>query len=236
MDPALVQRNNQREALRQLRQFLNQGIFQLGAEDVVVLAEAQNIRMTVTGLQNSAIRMNAFQLDKSEHDSPIDLRRGRMRVIRLRRSDRQETPEWYTAEATAGAGYVQGVWPEPSAQRTYYNIAAKPHTLKGGRYQGKQVNPSEYYAIPSILEVLHVALQEQDDPDLWAYAVDQWRRMGYLTTDMTLMPMPLQWAEQVDRYAEVISPWVFPEQWGEEPLDEGDAGESDGPVQLSLFD
>lgn len=236
MEPALVQRNNQREALRQLRQFLNQGIFQLGAEDVVVLAEAQNIRMTVTGLQNSAIRMNAFQLDKSEHDPPIDLRRGRMRVIRLRRSDRQETPEWYTAEATAGAGYVQGVWPEPSAQRTYYNIAAKPHTLKGGRYQGKQVNPSEYYAIPSILEILHVALQAQDDPDLWAYAVDQWRRMGYLTTDMTLMPMPLQWAEQVDRYAEVISPWVFPEQWGEEPLDEGDAGEDGSAIQLSLFD
>ena len=235
MNPAIVQRKNQKEAIKELRQFLNQGIFQLGTDDVVILTEAQNIRMTLTGLQNPVIQANTLRLDKDEHDPPIDLRHGRVRVIRLRRSQRNETPEWYTPEAAAGSGYTQGVWPEPTATRTYYNVAGKPHTMSGAR-QGKQIDPGEYYAIPSLLEILHVALHPDDNPDVWAFAVDQWRRMGYLTTDMTLMPIPLQWAEHVDRYAEVIGPWVFPEQWGEELSDEGDTDTEDEYIQLSLFD
>lgn len=233
IDVATVQRKNQREALNELRIFLNNSIFNQGADDVVVLTEAQNVRMTMTGLQNPFIKLDEFKLDRSEQDTPIALRGGRMRVIRLRRSQRGETPEWYTPGAKAGRGYVQGIWPEPSAARTYYNLARKPHTM-GGPREGKQIDPSEYYALPSMLEILHVALREDDDPDLWAYAIDQWRRMSYLTTDMTLMPIPLQWAEHVDRYAEVIGPWIFPEQWGTEMVEEGD--EEEGYVQSSFFD
>jgi hypothetical protein len=233
IDPKVVQRTNQAIALKQLQQFLNNDIHQLGTQDIVLLTEAQNIRMTITGLQNPFITKDALKLDKGESEPFIDLRQGNIRVIRLRRSNRQETPEWYTQDATARTGYIQGIWPEPTAFRTYYNIAAKPHTLKNERHLGKETYPGEYYALPSILEILHVALHKDDTPHLWAYAVDQWRRMGYLTNDMTLMPMPLQWAEHVDRYAEVISPWVFPEQWGEEAPDEG---EDDGVIQLSLFD
>jgi len=69
-----------------------------------------------------------------------------------------------------------------------------------------------------------MALQEDDDPEIWAFAINQWRKMSYNSDAMTLLPMPLQWAEHVDRYAEVIGLWVFQEQWGQEE-DEGDDDE-----------
>jgi hypothetical protein len=47
---------------------------------------------------------------------------------------------------------------------------------------------------------------------------------------MTLFPLPLQWAENCDRYAAVIGPWVLGDQW-----DEGEDEEEDGVVQLSLW-
>jgi hypothetical protein len=97
--------------------------------------------------------------------------------------------------------------------------------------KGKQAAPNELYANPSLLEVLLVALQQGDDPESWSFAVDTWRKVSYLTGDMTLFPLPLQWAENCDRYAAVIGPWVLGDQW-----DEGEDEEEDGVVQLSLWD
>jgi hypothetical protein len=64
--------------------------------------------------------------------------------------------------------------------------------------------------------------------------------MGYLAGgDMTLLPIPLQWAQKMDRYAAVIGPWVFRNQeylW----VDDNDINEEEedtvsGAEQLSLF-
>jgi hypothetical protein len=232
MPPEKVQKNTQAAALNQLRQFLEHSWMAEGAEDLLVLTEAQNIRLTLTGFQNPEIVRDHWRLARESTPVPIDRLRGRVRVVRLRGSANRETPEWYVPDVLPGQGFVQGIWPDIHNDRTFYSIAGKPHTMSGKR-EGKQVNPREYYALPSMLEIFEAALQPGDDPETWAIAIEQWRKMGYLSGDMTRLPMPLQWAEHVDRYASVIGPWVFNELWGEEDEEGGDEDE-DGPRKQLL--
>jgi len=222
MPPEKVQRNNQHQAVSQLRQFLL-NLHNEGDDDVLIMAEAQNIRQTLTGFQNPEIVWDAWRATRDDDPVPVTRLRGRIRVVRLRSNAQHETPEWFTPGAPAGKGYAQGIWPLPGINRTFYNIAAKPSTMSQPR-RGKQVNPGELYTIPSMLEIVLMALLEDDDPGIWAFAINQWRKMGYNSDAMTLLPIPLQWAEHVDRYAEVIGPWVFQEQWGQEE-DEGNDDE-----------
>ena len=136
----------------------------------------------------------------------------RFRLIRLQTSDRSETPNWYTPGAKPGKDYASGLFRDSEAERTFYNIAVKPKT-QGMARRGKQEAPGEQYAIPSMLEILIAAQQPDDSDEAWALAVHTWRRMGYLAGgDMTLLPIPLQWAQKMDRYAAVIGPWVFRNQ------------------------
>ena len=97
--------------------------------------------------------------------------------------------------------------------------------------KGKQINPKETYRLSSLVEVMPLAIQPSDDPAMWAVAVDQWRRMSFLThsKDMTLLPLPLELAYKMSEYAEVIGPWIFPEEWINEEEDENGAND---PVEL----
>ncbi len=61
------------------------------------------------------------------------------------------------------------------------------------RHAGKQVDPTLYFAIASLLEVLPAAVQVPAEITLWPVAVDQWRRMSIVTNEMTLLPLPLRW-------------------------------------------
>jgi hypothetical protein len=94
-----------------------------------------------------------------------------------------------------------------------------------GRKTGKQDDPSEHYRLSSVVEVMPLMLQEQDVPLAWAVLNDQWRKMGYLTNEMTLLPLPLEFARKMDEYAAVIGPWVFPD----EEDDEGEEEEEEMP-------
>ncbi len=102
----------------------------------------------------------------------------------------------------------QGIWREEGTPRLYFNTASKPNT-SGAPNKGKDKNPTERYAVPSIVEVVPIALQPEDKEDLWAAAVNQWRDMSILYNDMTLLPLPLALARKMDEYAEVIGPKVL---------------------------
>jgi hypothetical protein len=234
-----VKQNRQDETVRQLRQFLESDLFNLGYDDVALLVDAQNIRRTLPGFQDKLIEQDTWRLTRDDEKIAIDELPGRLRVIRLRTARFNETPEWYPTEEMKPIASIQGVWTIPERDRCFYNTAKKPKTM-AGVYKGKQQDPGEYYALPSMLEIFLAGLQKGDDPTLWAAMVDQWRRMGYLTDAMTLLPMPLQWATQADRYAEVIGPWVYPQEWAEVDVEDSEDEESDGSSprvqQLALFD
>ena len=228
----------QQDMLARLEQFLSITLPSTFGSDVVILAEAQNMRWLWPGLQNSEVELDGLRFRKGGAAVPVARMRHRFRLLRLRTSERAETPIWYTPGASPGRNYASGLFRDGEAERTFYNIAVKPKT-QGHSRRGKQEAPGEQYAIPSMLEVLVAAQQPEDSDEVWALAVHTWRRMGYLAGgDMTLLPIPLQWAQKMDRYAAVIGPWVFRKQeylW----VDDNDISEDDdvgvGLEQLSLF-
>jgi hypothetical protein len=124
-----------------------------------------------------------------------------MRLIRLRTAENGETPEWYVPGARPGNS-AAGIWRDPTIPHLFYSAADKPRAMKAGR-RGKQERPQEQHAIASLLEIVPAAVQPDNrDADgfapIWAYAVEQWRRMGYLAPEreMTLRPLPLHLAEK----------------------------------------
>lgn len=234
-----VARFRQDDMLARLEHFLTKTLPESFAGDVVILAEAQNMRWLWPGLQNIELVQDGLRFRRGGAPMPVANLQHRFRLIRLRTSDRAETPNWYTPDAKPGKDYASGLFRDSEAERTFYNIAVKPKT-QGMARRGKQDAPGEQYAIPSMLEVLVAAQQPEDSDEAWALAVHTWRRMGYLSGgDMTLLPIPLQWAAKMDRYAAVIGPWVFRKQeylW----VDDNDISEDEeevggGPEQLSLF-
>lgn len=226
------------EALDKLRRFLEREAEYEGYTNLTLLVSVQNIRELWRGLNNNNATEDALLLNLGDQPVPLTDLGYHLRIIRLRTYDQQETPEWYTVGATPGKGYTQGVWQLPDQERIFYNIAGKPHTApKSGK--GKQTKPGENYAIPSILEINPIGLQSGDIPAFWANIIDQWRRMGYTYPGMTVLPLPLQWASKLRKYAEVIGPWIFPDQWEteadqEEDDDDSDTASTDESYQLEL--
>ena len=225
IDPAQVKRNRRQETLQALRQFLERDLPMLGTEDILILTAAQNIRLLWEGQQNSEMAQDGMRFERGGYVEPLVNLPGRLRLIRLRTSESRETPEWYTDDATGGNGYTQGVWPHQTNPRLFYNNASKPHT-EAQKRKGKQVDPREHYAIPSLLEIFTAVMQPDDKPEVWAKAIDEWRRMGtLLTSDMLRLPLPLSLASRMDDYAEVIGRWAFPDQWGDDDEEENDSEE-----------
>ena len=231
-----VSRFKQDEMLARLEHFLTKTLPETFVGDVVILVEAQNMRWLWPGLQNSEVAWDGLRFRRGSIAMPISQPHRRFRLIRLRTSDRAETPIWYTPGASPGRNYASGLFRDSETERTFYNIAGKPKT-QGQARRGKQENPGEQYAIPSMLEILVAAQQPEDSDEVWALAVHTWRRMGYLTGgEMTLLPIPLQWAQKMDRYAAVIGPWVFQNQeylWDDD--NDLDEDEDSSAEQLSLF-
>ncbi len=233
MKPADVSGKKQWEALRDVQQFLQFDLTNYAEPDILLLTHAQNARATWRGVANGQIEWDKVRFEAGVEGLTLQSwPRHAVRLVRLRTSDQHETPEYYVANAHPSES-TQGIWPLPGDPRHYFNIGSKPHSMRAKR-QGKQVDPTEYIAIPSIVEILTIAAPNPDEYAFWPKAIDQWRRMSYLDSegDMTLLPLPLEFAAKMDEYARVIGPWVLPREWDEE--DEEDEDDT-GVVQLSLF-
>lgn len=230
VNPKLVERRNQAEILRQLEHFLTVELPRECEDDMVVVADAQNARDIWKGLQNSVAAFDRLRFARNGRELEREELPAGFRLIRVRTNDQQETPQWFADGVTeAGKGYYQGIWIDPATPRLFYNNSGKPNTQSASR-QGRQVDPTEQVAIPSFLEVQPLILPEGEPPAAWALAIDQWRRMGFLTNEMTLRPLPLDWASHADKYAETIGPWAEEGLWAEEEEDD-----EDEPMQL-MFD
>ena len=222
MNPQDVSSKKRKDALNQVKQFLQGDLMKQGAPDIAVYVHAQNARATWYGMNNNEAIINALRFESGEPPLSIETLPGRLRLIRLRTSLQGETPEWYVPGSKPGRS-AQGIWfdadVDTERSRLFYSIAGKPRTLQT-KYKGKQQDPRENYRIPSIVEGMVLIEQEDDNPIIWPVATYQWRKMGFLTNDMTLLPLPLELAQKMDEYAEVIGPWVFPEEWSDEEDEE----------------
>jgi hypothetical protein len=224
LNPDQVKKRKRQDALNQVRQFLLNEVARQGVEDVVAFAVAQNARSTWQGLYNTEAEFDSLCFEKGERPFSAKSLPINFRLIRLRTHQSNETPAWYVPNSKPTTT-TQGLWVEDESSeqqnRLFYSIASKPHTASKN-YVGKQQKPQENYRISSIVETIPLILHKDDDAATWAIAVDQWRKMGYLTSDMTLFPLPLEFAKKMDEYAAVIGPWIFPEEWNEDEDEDED--------------
>jgi hypothetical protein len=135
----------------------------------------------------------------------------KMRLVRLRTNERDETPEYYLPDVTDDLSTSQGVWEDAQNPCIFYNTAPRPSTVKHINMVGKAERPSERHVIPSIVEILVTSLPDGEKAALWAEVVNDWRAMSMVTNDDTRYPLPLAYAERTDEYAEVIGPRVIPD-------------------------
>jgi hypothetical protein len=221
MNPQDVSSKKRKDALNQVKQFLQGELMRQGSSDVAVYVHAQNARATWYGMNNNEAIIDALHFESGDQPISAENLPGRLRLIRLRTSLQGETPEWYVSGSKPGKS-AQGIWfdadEDIERSRLFYSIAGKPGTVKT-KYKGKQQDPRENYRIPSIVEGMTLIKQEDDNPIIWPVATYQWRKMGFLTNDMTVLPLPLELAQKMDEYAEVIGPWVFPDEWEDEDDD-----------------
>jgi RNase H domain-containing protein len=232
MDPGTVTRAHRAKHLDSLRAFLLHELPMLGAPDCLILASAQNARPIWKGLNNDQLGFDAIRFDRDGTLVNVAGQRGRMRLVRLRRSDRNETPEWYMPGARPGSS-AAGLWRDPAISRVFYSTSDKLRSMKGSRH-GKQTHPDEQYALPSLLEIIPAAVQPEDldensEASIWAYAIEQWRRTGYLAPEreMTLLPLPLHLAENMQEYARILAAQAFPDDEETDDDDDDDLGDFD---------
>lgn len=256
LDPTSIPKRNHKDDIVSLYQFLEQDLpKQFPGDDMVVLTESQNARLTWKSLQNDLLPLDdLLQYEKDGRLTAASELPGRMRLIRLRSADRMETPEYYVEESQPGSS-SQGVWrgiaPDDggaAGERLYYNSGARPKSAasvnKGG-HRGKDTNPREHYAIPSLLEIVPAVLQGGDDPLVWALAIAQWRKMSIMVaTDTTLYPLPMPYAAKMSEYLQTIGRWAIRNEslweededvWSEDPALVPDKLLRDGATQMSMF-
>jgi hypothetical protein len=229
-----VSRKMAAQNLEALKKFVLDELLNLG-DDVLILASAQNARFLWPALANGSVQFDHLHFDRNDTPQPVEKLQGRPRIVRLRTSERGETPEYYWDGCKPG-GSRAGIWLVDEDSRQYFNIGNKPKIMQNSG-SSKDDDPSEFYAIPSVLEVVPVALQPGDVSEAWVNAVHQWRKMGYLTYETTILPWPMVLAARMDGYAQAIGPRVLPSEWErvqDEEDEEDDAGQP-GAQQLTMF-
>lgn len=218
-----VAHNKEKEIKKQLSNLFQFDIPAQNIKNLVLLAVSQNIRRFLDDFTDKKVQFDVLTINGSSQ--PLKNLPYKLRIIRLRTNESAETPEWYVKGAKAGS-HTTGVWQLPGLERVFFNIAEKPLTQKGGK-KGKQAKPAESYAIPSIVEIAILGLQEGDDPAFWARAISQWRHMHYTFSGMTLLPLSLHWAKKMTSYAEAISPFILPDSWEEDADADSDIDDPD---------
>lgn len=214
--------------LELLKRFILDELLFLG-EDVLILVAAQNARMFWNAIANNVVQFDQLQFGKFDAAQSVKDLKSRLRIVRLRSSDRGETPEYYWKGVRPGNSRA-GIWQANRKCRLYFSIGDKPKSMARSK-RSKEDDPRQYYAIPSILEVVPISLQPGDMPEAWVNAVHQWRKMSYLTNEPTLYPLPMMLAARMDEYAQTIGPRLLPDEWDriliEDEDDDGDQPGSD---------
>ncbi len=227
--------------------FLRKTLFLVRNEPTLVLSCAQNARTYWDWLQNKTVCKDAIKLGELPIQR-LDMHGKNLRHVRIRTSDRNETPQWWAPEDDSHAGFASGLWvPDaaPDDNRVFASTANKSRTLKLSRdatkltrhanAQGKSViNPKHPAQIPDLLEIATLGLATGDNPETWAMYVHQ-QRFPDDVRDGLHMPLALHLAQLAadyaltqDEEAEQMPTSQTPADDPDQPLDaEEDAAASD---------
>ncbi|MEV4372299.1 DUF3962 domain-containing protein [Nonomuraea sp. NPDC049637] len=181
----------------------------------VLLVHAQNLRSDWPWISNTNLIPDRLDAGDGE-DVPVALWDAGLRVVRVRDSQRDATPQHYGADGNHGL--PMGLWRELSIpeNRLYYSTGERAATGSnaaiGARREGVRVTASKREIIdtgtpaynPNLLEICVTACQEGDEPAELASLAHQLRYAPELDKWLTL-PYPLHLAMKAAEYATPIA-------------------------------
>lgn len=195
--------------------FLRQVLYNLRSEPTVVLTHAQNMRSSWEWLLNPQLIPDKIRLSAGLTQD-LALHGKTLTLIRIRDSDNNETPQWWSPKENEFAGFATGLWRESGADdncRVFYATAEKPVTHKdmlrddtkltphANIHSGELVINSDRNAWnPTLLEIAVVGKPPADDAEAWATYVHHQRFPDDYLAGLKF-PLVLHLAELAHEYA-----------------------------------
>ena len=175
---------------------------------VMLMAEAQNLRLSWKWLQDGRLAPDMLQLPPGGPRVIGDW--PGLRLIRLRVTAGGETPEAFGEDGET-TGFPKGQW--RWSERVFYSTANKPDAMNRlspsqsrlrpyrTARRAHRAAPDKIAWNPSCLEITAAALQPGDDPMMWANLAHQLRFRAWHFDDPLTLPLPLHLALKLEEYA-----------------------------------
>jgi len=181
----------------------------LSQDDTLLLCHSQNLRRTWPWLADKNLTLNELGFGDREIPQPISQWPG-LRVIRIRDSDANETPQWYAANEDESVSYTKGLF--SAGERVFMGLNEKDSKFQRSRHlsmfqgytsrEGASRSPAVAQYTPSrtLCEITAVCLQAGDEPAAWAALTNKLREVASHYDEATALPLPLHLAKQVKEY------------------------------------
>ena len=199
-----------RQAMPFIRETLEGEILPQG--DTLLLCHAQNLRSAWPWLANVRLSQDSLSFGK---EKPMSITEWPgLRIVRIRSSQDQETPEWFAEHEAYGddVGFAKGLF--QMGERVFASTYNKPKQFpfspslsKVARWKGpkmqepKDPSPTKYVWNPGLYELTVACLQPEDEEAWpWAAITHELRNISLHHDDATALPLPLHLARGMEEY------------------------------------
>jgi len=177
--------------------------------DTLLLCHSQNLRSTWPWLGDKKIAADRFAFLENEPLQPISTWPG-LRIIRVRDSDANETPQWYAPYEDETVTYTKGLF--AAGERVFMGLNDKGSKNQRSRYlsvlqeysnrEGTSHGPAvkEYTPSQTLCKITTACLQAGDEPAAWATLTNNLRDVASHYGEETALPLPLHLAKLVKEY------------------------------------
>lgn len=181
----------------------------LSQGDTLLLCHSQNLRATWPWLGDKKIAVDRFAFLENESLQPISTRPG-LRIIRVRDSEANETPQWYAPYEDGTVAYTKGLFAAGERvfmglndkgsknQRSRFMSVLQEYTNREGTSHGPAVK--DYTPSQTLCEITTACLQAGDVPAEWAELTNNLRDSATHYGEATALPLPLHLAKLVKEY------------------------------------
>jgi hypothetical protein len=197
------------QAMPFIRQIIKTDI--LAFDHSLLLCHAQNLRQAWGWLENTRIAPDGVDFGDEKLIPTQDL--PGLRLVRVRDSQRHETPEWFGYDTVAAEGFSKGLF--QINQRVFASTYNKPrqfNTLSPSlskfdewttprTKRSYQARPDSPAWNPGLFELTVACLQPEDrDPTPWAALVHTLRHAAPHYDEALALPLPLHLAKLMEEY------------------------------------
>ncbi|MDY6803733.1 MAG: DUF3962 domain-containing protein [Cyanobacteriota bacterium] len=200
-----------------IKEKLTNDVLPLG--DTLLVCHAQNLRSAWKWLTNGNIAIDTVAFGNEPQRSIGELKG--LRIVRVRDSQRHETPEWYAQEEDKKGlikdrrGFSDGLF--QMGDRVFASTYNKPKQLKNlsvntskvsswtnSKGTTKDPSPGAFSWNPGLFELTVACIQPGDEIFPWAAITHELRHIALQYDEALKLPLPLHLAKQMEEYVLLI--------------------------------